>query len=76
MCPHVGLSWDTTLCLVQKITSSSIVSFLFPFLQLREAMAAMRKSARDVAKFMDAVNKKTSLQEAQKGVGPSRGCLP
>nr|XP_030147085.3 histone-lysine N-methyltransferase SETDB1 isoform X3 [Taeniopygia guttata] len=36
---------------------------------LREAMAAMRKSARDVAKFMDAVNKKTNLQEAQKGVG-------
>ncbi|NXI82596.1 SETB1 methyltransferase, partial [Rhipidura dahli] len=33
---------------------------------LREAMVAMRKSARDVAKFMDAVNKKTSLQEAQK----------
>ncbi|XP_053823121.1 histone-lysine N-methyltransferase SETDB1 isoform X2 [Vidua chalybeata] len=36
---------------------------------LREAMAAMRKSARDVAKFMDAVNKKTNLQEAQKGAG-------
>ncbi|NWU87734.1 SETB1 methyltransferase, partial [Onychorhynchus coronatus] len=34
---------------------------------LQEAMAAMRKSARDVAKFMDAVNKKTSSQEAQKG---------
>ncbi|NWR41833.1 SETB1 methyltransferase, partial [Regulus satrapa] len=34
---------------------------------LREAMVAMRKSARDVAKFMDAVNKKTNLQEAQKG---------
>uniref|UniRef100_A0A8C5X2A4 Histone-lysine N-methyltransferase SETDB1 n=1 Tax=Malurus cyaneus samueli TaxID=2593467 RepID=A0A8C5X2A4_9PASS len=40
---------------------------------LREAMVAMRKSARDVAKFMDAVNKKTNLQEAQKGVGASRG---
>uniref|UniRef100_A0A8C3URE6 Histone-lysine N-methyltransferase SETDB1 n=1 Tax=Catharus ustulatus TaxID=91951 RepID=A0A8C3URE6_CATUS len=40
---------------------------------LREAMVAMRKSARDVAKFMDAVNKKTTLQEAQKGVGASRG---
>ncbi|NXY12145.1 SETB1 methyltransferase, partial [Pteruthius melanotis] len=34
---------------------------------LREAMVAMRKSARDVAKFMDAVNRKTILQEAQKG---------
>ncbi|NXA69781.1 SETB1 methyltransferase, partial [Mohoua ochrocephala] len=32
-----------------------------------EAMVAMRKSARDVAKFMDAVSKKTNLQEAQKG---------
>uniref|UniRef100_A0A8D2MMN4 DUF5604 domain-containing protein n=1 Tax=Zonotrichia albicollis TaxID=44394 RepID=A0A8D2MMN4_ZONAL len=42
---------------------------------LREAMAAMRKSARDVAKFMDAVNKKTNLQEAQKGVGASRGSV-
>ncbi|XP_053857344.1 histone-lysine N-methyltransferase SETDB1 isoform X3 [Vidua macroura] len=37
---------------------------------LREAMAAMRKSARDVAKFMDAVNKKTNLQEAQKDAQP------
>ncbi|NXR66906.1 SETB1 methyltransferase, partial [Rhadina sibilatrix] len=36
---------------------------------LREAMVAMRKSARDVAKFMDAVNKKTNLQEAQKAPG-------
>lgn len=52
----------------------------FPFLQLREAMVAMRKSARDVAKFMDAVNKKTTLQEAQKGVGAQNGsttsCFP
>ncbi|NWW27270.1 SETB1 methyltransferase, partial [Falcunculus frontatus] len=47
---------------------SSVFSvFPFSFLQLREAMVAMRKSARDVAKFMDAVNKKTILQEAQKG---------
>ncbi|XP_048144406.1 histone-lysine N-methyltransferase SETDB1 isoform X3 [Corvus hawaiiensis] len=37
---------------------------------LREAMVAMRKSARDVAKFMDAVSKKTSLQEAQKDAQP------
>ncbi|XP_056366891.1 histone-lysine N-methyltransferase SETDB1 isoform X2 [Oenanthe melanoleuca] len=37
---------------------------------LREAMVAMRKSARDVAKFMDAVNKKTTLQEAQKDAQP------
>ncbi|NWY64558.1 SETB1 methyltransferase, partial [Erithacus rubecula] len=44
--------------------------FPFSFLQLREAMVAMRKSARDVAKFMDAVNKKTTLQEAQKGPLP------
>ncbi|NXH10170.1 SETB1 methyltransferase, partial [Bucco capensis] len=36
---------------------------------LREAMAAMRKSALDVQKFMDAVNKKTSAQEAQKATG-------
>ncbi|KFV51307.1 Histone-lysine N-methyltransferase SETDB1, partial [Gavia stellata] len=40
--------------------------FLFPSLQLREAMAAMRKSAQDVQKFMDAVNKKTNAQDAQK----------
>ncbi|XP_074709038.1 histone-lysine N-methyltransferase SETDB1 isoform X4 [Strix uralensis] len=33
---------------------------------LREAMAAMRKSAQDVQKFMDAVNKKTNAQDAQK----------
>ncbi|NXM86835.1 SETB1 methyltransferase, partial [Oenanthe oenanthe] len=50
---------------------SSVFSlFPFSFLQLREAMVAMRKSARDVAKFMDAVNKKTTLQEAQKGPLP------
>ncbi|KFQ73042.1 Histone-lysine N-methyltransferase SETDB1, partial [Phaethon lepturus] len=41
--------------------------FLFPFLQLREAMAAMRKSAQDVQKFMDAVNKKTNARDTQKG---------
>lgn len=69
----MGFSWDVTLCLVQKTLSSSV--FPFSFLQLREAMVAMRKSARDVAKFMDAVSKKTSLQEAQKGVGASRGPL-
>ncbi|KFR11359.1 Histone-lysine N-methyltransferase SETDB1, partial [Opisthocomus hoazin] len=34
---------------------------------LREAMAAMRKSALDVQRFMDAVNKKTNAQDAQKG---------
>ncbi|KFP19198.1 Histone-lysine N-methyltransferase SETDB1, partial [Egretta garzetta] len=43
------------------------VFFLFPSFQLREAMAAMRKSAQDVQKFMDAVNKKTNAQDAQKG---------
>ncbi|KFO12661.1 Histone-lysine N-methyltransferase SETDB1, partial [Balearica regulorum gibbericeps] len=43
------------------------IFFLFPSLQLREAMAAMRKSAQDVQKFMDAVNKKTNAQDAQKG---------
>ncbi|XP_027765650.1 histone-lysine N-methyltransferase SETDB1 isoform X3 [Empidonax traillii] len=42
--------------------------------KLREAMAAMRRSARDVAKFMDAVNKKTSSQEAQKGAQPPPEC--
>ncbi|NXM23632.1 SETB1 methyltransferase, partial [Oxyruncus cristatus] len=41
---------------------------------LQEAMAAMRKSARDVAKFMDAVNKKTSSQEAQKEAKPPPEC--
>ncbi|KFQ98814.1 Histone-lysine N-methyltransferase SETDB1, partial [Nipponia nippon] len=45
------------------------VFFLFPSLQLREAMAAMRKSAQDVQKFMDAVNKKTNAQDAQKAAG-------
>ncbi|KFQ83537.1 Histone-lysine N-methyltransferase SETDB1, partial [Phoenicopterus ruber ruber] len=45
------------------------VFFLFPSLQLREAMAAMRKSAQDVQKFMDAVNKKTNAQDAQKVAG-------
>ncbi|XP_027300347.1 histone-lysine N-methyltransferase SETDB1 isoform X5 [Anas platyrhynchos] len=35
---------------------------------LREAMAAMRKSAQDVQKFMDAVNKKTNAQDALKDV--------
>ncbi|XP_075763582.1 histone-lysine N-methyltransferase SETDB1 isoform X3 [Pelodiscus sinensis] len=33
---------------------------------LREAMAAMRKSAQDVQKFMEAVNKKTNAQDPQK----------
>ncbi|XP_048683745.1 histone-lysine N-methyltransferase SETDB1 isoform X5 [Caretta caretta] len=33
---------------------------------LREAMAAMRKSAQDVQKFMEAVNKKTNAQDLQK----------
>ncbi|KFV09620.1 Histone-lysine N-methyltransferase SETDB1, partial [Tauraco erythrolophus] len=41
--------------------------FSFSSLQLREAMAAMRKSAQDVQKFVDAVNKKTSAQDAQEG---------
>ncbi|NXD46395.1 SETB1 methyltransferase, partial [Copsychus sechellarum] len=50
--------------------SSVFSMFAFSLLQLREAMVAMRKSARDVAKFMDAVNKKTTLQEAQKGPVP------
>uniref|UniRef100_A0A8C2QN14 DUF5604 domain-containing protein n=1 Tax=Cricetulus griseus TaxID=10029 RepID=A0A8C2QN14_CRIGR len=35
--------------------------------QLREAMAALRKSAQDVQKFMDAVNKKSSSQDLNKG---------
>ncbi|KFW74752.1 Histone-lysine N-methyltransferase SETDB1, partial [Manacus vitellinus] len=41
---------------------------------LQEAMAAMRRSARDVAKFMDAVSKKTSSQEAQKEAQPPPAC--
>ncbi|ERE89867.1 aryl hydrocarbon receptor nuclear translocator-like protein, partial [Cricetulus griseus] len=36
---------------------------------LREAMAALRKSAQDVQKFMDAVNKKSSSQDLNKGLG-------
>ncbi|XP_036198350.1 histone-lysine N-methyltransferase SETDB1 isoform X2 [Myotis myotis] len=35
--------------------------------KLREAMAALRKSAQDVQKFMDAVNKKSSSQDPHKG---------
>lgn len=35
--------------------------------KLREAMAALRKSAQDVQKFMDAVNKKSSSQDLHKG---------
>uniref|UniRef100_H9GIB6 SET domain bifurcated histone lysine methyltransferase 1 n=1 Tax=Anolis carolinensis TaxID=28377 RepID=H9GIB6_ANOCA len=35
--------------------------------QLREAMAAMRKSAQDVQKFMDAVNKKSGGLDSQRG---------
>ncbi|XP_073904275.1 histone-lysine N-methyltransferase SETDB1 isoform X2 [Castor canadensis] len=35
--------------------------------KLREAMAALRKSAQDVQKFMDAVNKKSSTQDLHKG---------
>ncbi|XP_029141083.1 histone-lysine N-methyltransferase SETDB1 [Protobothrops mucrosquamatus] len=42
---------------------------------LREAMAAMRKSAQDVQKFMDAVNKKTGSLESQRGLQHgSPGC--
>ncbi|NWT76748.1 SETB1 methyltransferase, partial [Prunella himalayana] len=62
---------DDDVLSVQNTKSFSV--FPLSFLQLREAMAAMRKSARDVAKFMDIVNKKTNLQEAQKGEGASRG---
>ncbi|KFQ45118.1 Histone-lysine N-methyltransferase SETDB1, partial [Nestor notabilis] len=40
---------------------------LFPSLELQEAVAAIRKSAQNVQKFVDAVNKKTSAQDAQKG---------
>ncbi|XP_027558605.1 histone-lysine N-methyltransferase SETDB1 isoform X2 [Neopelma chrysocephalum] len=53
-------------------TSSSRISKDQSLLQ--EAMAAMRRSARDVAKFMDAVNKKTSSQEAQKEAQPPPAC--
>ncbi|XP_010021983.1 PREDICTED: histone-lysine N-methyltransferase SETDB1-like, partial [Nestor notabilis] len=35
--------------------------------QTLEAVAAIRKSAQNVQKFVDAVNKKTSAQDAQKG---------
>ncbi|EMP27948.1 Histone-lysine N-methyltransferase SETDB1 [Chelonia mydas] len=44
---------------VDKVTFASA----YP---LREAMAAMRKSAQDVQKFMEAVNKKTNAQDLQK----------
>ncbi|NXX80285.1 SETB1 methyltransferase, partial [Urocolius indicus] len=42
---------------------------------LREAMAAMRKSAQDVQKFMDAVNKKNNAQDAPKGESGTGGDL-
>ncbi|KFQ20203.1 Histone-lysine N-methyltransferase SETDB1, partial [Mesitornis unicolor] len=60
----IDLGWKHS-----SVPSSKVlhIFFLFPFLQLREAMAAMRKSAQDVQKFMDAVNKKTNAQYAQKG---------
>lgn len=35
--------------------------------KLREAMAALRRSAQDVQKFMDAVNKKSNSQDLHKG---------
>ncbi|KFO90974.1 Histone-lysine N-methyltransferase SETDB1, partial [Buceros rhinoceros silvestris] len=38
---------------------------------LQEAMAAMRKSAQNVQRFMDAVNRKASAQEAQKALAGS-----
>uniref|UniRef100_A0ACB8G7A9 Histone-lysine N-methyltransferase setdb1 n=1 Tax=Sphaerodactylus townsendi TaxID=933632 RepID=A0ACB8G7A9_9SAUR len=41
---------------------------------LREAMAAMRKSAQDVQKFMDAVNKKTGSQDSLRFQEVSPGC--
>ncbi|XP_060112429.1 histone-lysine N-methyltransferase SETDB1 isoform X1 [Heteronotia binoei] len=42
---------------------------------LREAMAAMRKSAQDVQKFMDAVNKKSGSLDSQRGsLQVSPGC--
>ncbi|XP_058016205.1 histone-lysine N-methyltransferase SETDB1 isoform X5 [Ahaetulla prasina] len=42
---------------------------------LREAMAAMRKSAQDVQKFMDAVNKKSGSLDSQRGLQQvSPGC--
>ncbi|NXC41816.1 SETB1 methyltransferase, partial [Penelope pileata] len=43
---------------------------------LREAMAAMRKSAQDVQKFMDAVNKKTNAQDALKAPGTLQSVGP
>lgn len=45
----------------------SSIFFSFPSLQLREAMAAMRRSAQDVQKFMDAVHRRTNAQDALKG---------
>nr|XP_034953608.1 histone-lysine N-methyltransferase SETDB1 isoform X2 [Zootoca vivipara] len=41
---------------------------------LREAMAAMRKSAQDVQKFMDAVNKKDGLDSYRGSQQVSPGC--
>ncbi|NXG52629.1 SETB1 methyltransferase, partial [Psilopogon haemacephalus] len=43
---------------------------LLLLLQLREAMAAMRKSAQDVQKFMDAVSRKANGKEALRGQSP------
>lgn len=58
---HRCIWWGKKSCML------FLILFIFPSLQLREAMAAMRKSAQDVQKFMDAVNKKTNAQDALKG---------
>ncbi|XP_019412444.1 PREDICTED: histone-lysine N-methyltransferase SETDB1 [Crocodylus porosus] len=42
---------------------------------LREAMAAMRKSAQDVQKFMDAITKKKTTQETQRDGASSQQSL-
>ncbi|XP_009067686.1 PREDICTED: histone-lysine N-methyltransferase SETDB1, partial [Acanthisitta chloris] len=62
---------------VMSVDSSWKNSQYLPALRsecLQEAMAAMKKSSQDVQRFMDAVNKKNSSQDAQKG--PSSPAVP
>ncbi|KFO96668.1 Histone-lysine N-methyltransferase SETDB1, partial [Calypte anna] len=58
---------DDDVLSVDTVPKHSSVSPLL--LLLREAMAAMRKSAQDVQKFMDAVNRKMTAQALQKAAG-------
>ncbi|XP_032753637.1 histone-lysine N-methyltransferase SETDB1-like isoform X2 [Rattus rattus] len=68
-CCRRSLRWLMLIgCLMMHLEcgeSGSRAEQMVPW--LREAMAALRKSAQDVQKFMDAVNKKSSSQDLHKG---------